>query len=94
MLYLIREERISLDSSILLLEKEDWLSNATREKAIEKLNGMKLYALYPDHFKDFSGLDFAGKSMEEMYGIIGYVLAHEMSHCFDKTAPILIKTEK
>ncbi len=39
-----------------MLEKEDWLSDATREKAIEKLNGMKLFALYPDHFKDFTGV--------------------------------------
>ncbi|MBQ8053784.1 MAG: M13 family metallopeptidase [Lachnospiraceae bacterium] len=144
-----------------MLEKEDWLSDATREKAIEKLNGMKLYALYPDHFKDFSGLDFKGKSMveirmtldrfneqmeikqstekivpdiyafeqmptladnakslpminafmfsigitkssgyssdmsmEEMYGIIGYVLAHEMSHCFDENGSKIDKDGK
>lgn len=134
-----------------MLEKEDWLSESTREKAIEKLNGMRLFALYPERFKDFSGLDLKGKSMaevemavdrfneqmeikestseidpevfafeqmptlednakalpminafmfsigilreagyssemsaEEMYGTVGYVLAHEMSHCFDE----------
>ena len=41
-----------------MLEGEDWLSEATRQKAIEKLNAMRLNVAYPDKWRDFSGLNF------------------------------------
>ncbi len=37
-----------------MLEKEDWLSEATRKKAIEKLDSMRLNCAYPDKWVDFS----------------------------------------
>jgi putative endopeptidase len=43
-----------------MLEKEDWLSEETREKAIEKLDNMHSNVLYPDQLGDWSALDFAG----------------------------------
>ena len=134
-----------------MLAEAEWLSEETRAKAIEKLDAMQFFALYPDQFKDYSALDFKGKSMaeiqmalnrfndqdiaascrdeivpevyafetmptlaenacalpwingfmfsigitkttgynsdmriEDLYGMIGYVFGHEMSHCFDE----------
>ena len=46
-----------------MLESVDWLGDETREKAIEKLDNMRVYAVYPDELGDWSALDFAG--MEE-----------------------------
>ena len=44
-----------------MLEKDvDWLSEETKEKAIEKLDCMRVNAVYPDTLEDWSGLDFAG----------------------------------
>ena len=43
-----------------MLSNVDWLSEATREKAIEKLDSMRINAVYPDELGDWSGLDFSG----------------------------------
>lgn len=43
-----------------MLSSEDWLSEETRAKAIEKLDNMRVRAVYPDTLGDWSGLDFAG----------------------------------
>ena len=46
----------------IMLENEDWLTEETRKKAIEKLDHMRINAVYPDKWKDYSGLDLAGRS--------------------------------
>ena len=43
-----------------MLESVDWLSDATREKAVEKLDNLRVRAVYPDELGDWSDLDFAG----------------------------------
>lgn len=43
-----------------MLESVDWLSGETRKKAIEKLDCMRVNAVYPDEPGDWSALDFAG----------------------------------
>ena len=43
-----------------MLESVDWLSDETREKAIEKLDNLRIRAVYPDTLGDWSDLDFAG----------------------------------
>ncbi|MBQ6773037.1 MAG: M13 family metallopeptidase [Synergistaceae bacterium] len=40
-----------------MLKSEDWLSEETRSKAIEKLDAMRLNAAYPDKWHDYSGLE-------------------------------------
>lgn len=40
----------------VMLEDETWLGEETRQKAVEKLEGMALKILYPDHMPDYSGL--------------------------------------
>ncbi|MBQ9404797.1 MAG: M13 family metallopeptidase [Synergistaceae bacterium] len=42
-----------------MLKSEDWLSESTRSKAIEKLDAMRLKAAYPDKWVDYSGLEIA-----------------------------------
>ncbi|MBQ7168582.1 MAG: M13 family metallopeptidase [Synergistaceae bacterium] len=42
-----------------MLEAEDWLSESTRRKAIEKLDAMRLNSAYPDKWVDFSEYDIA-----------------------------------
>ena len=45
---------------MMLLNDVDWLSDATKEKAIEKLDCMRVNVVYPDTLEDWSDLDFAG----------------------------------
>lgn len=48
-----------------MLAEEDWLSDATKEKAIEKLDNMRINAIYPDKWLDYSKLDLKGLSYIE-----------------------------
>ncbi len=48
-----------------MLTSEDWLGEETREKAIEKLDAMRINAVYPDKWEDYSGLDLEGLSYYE-----------------------------
>lgn len=41
----------------VMLSQEEWLTEETREKAIEKLDNICVRALYPDELKDFSDLN-------------------------------------
>ena len=44
-----------------MLENDvDWLSDQTKEKAIEKLDCMRVNAVYPDTLEDWSDLNFEG----------------------------------
>ena len=43
-----------------MLESVDWLGDETRAKAIEKLDNLRIRAVYPDELGDWSALDFAG----------------------------------
>ena len=40
-----------------MLQSEDWLSDDTKNKAIEKLDAMKINSLYSDYREDYSDLD-------------------------------------
>lgn len=44
-----------------MLEKEEWLSEKTREKAIEKLDHINIHAAYPDKWEDMEGLSITPK---------------------------------
>ena len=44
----------------VMLESVDWLGDETRAKAVEKLDNLRINAVYPDELGDWSALDFAG----------------------------------
>ena len=43
-----------------MLDSEDWLSAETRAKAIEKLDALTIHAVYPEKWRDYSGLSLDG----------------------------------
>lgn len=45
-----------------MLQGEDWMTEATREKAIEKLDSIQIHAVYPDYWYDYSDLSLDGLS--------------------------------
>ena len=53
-----------------MLKDEDWLSEDTRNKAIEKLDSIKINALYPDKWRDYSKMDLKGLSYWECVKVI------------------------
>lgn len=53
------------DTYRTVLEQEDWLSEETREKAVEKLDHLRINALYPNKWEDYSKLDLEGLSYYE-----------------------------
>ena len=48
-----------------VISNEDWLSEETKKTALEKLDTMKINAVYPDKWIDYSSLDFTGLSLVE-----------------------------
>ena len=50
----------AVDYYRVMLESVDWLGDETRAKAIEKLDNLRINAVYPDELGDWSALDFAG----------------------------------
>lgn len=49
-----------------MLSEIDWLADETKQAAIRKLETLKIKAVYPEKWQDFSGLDFEGL---DYYGI-------------------------
>lgn len=54
-----------VDSYKEILSKEDWLSEKTRKKAIDKLEKMSFRVLYPDTMNDYADLDLSGLNLLE-----------------------------
>ena len=50
-----------------MLEENTWLSEATKAKAVEKLDALKLNAVIPDDLEDYSSLKLKGRSLYEDY---------------------------
>ncbi len=44
----------------VMLESEDWLSEETRAAAVEKLDALRVHAVYPEVLGDWSALNIAG----------------------------------
>ncbi|MBQ6553684.1 MAG: hypothetical protein IJL89_00500 [Firmicutes bacterium] len=54
----------------LMLAEEDWLSEETRKKAVEKLDNMAIKVGWPDSYTDMSDLDFTGCSYKDILDIV------------------------
>ena len=50
-----------------MLEENTWLSEATKAKAVEKLDALKINAVIPDALEDYSSLKLKGRSLYEDY---------------------------
>ena len=48
-----------------MLKEQEWMSQETKEKALEKLENIKINAVYPDKWYDYSGLHLDGLSYVE-----------------------------
>lgn len=48
-----------------MLEKQEWMSEETRQMAVEKLEHIKVNAVYPDEWEDYSSLSIEGLSLTE-----------------------------
>ncbi len=60
-----------MDGFRQVLLQADWMSEETREKALDKLDNMGMHVLYPDKMVDFSSLSFEGcGSLVEIMGRI------------------------
>ncbi len=60
-----------MDGFRQVLLQADWMSEETREKALDKLDNMGVHVLYPDKMVDFSSLSFEGcSSLVEIMGRI------------------------
>ena len=66
------------DQYCVMLQKEAWLSEETKAKAIEKLDGMVMRALYPDDMKDYSELDL--ESAENLVEAVARIRTFEKAH--------------
>lgn len=63
-----------------MLEQEDWLSEETKQRAIDKLENITIRACYSDVREDYSGLEFASKAeggsyMEALQAVLNYQLS-------------------
>ena len=54
-----------IDTYAEMLQKNDYLSKETIDKAVEKLNAIKIHSLYPDKWPDVSSCDFTNMSYLE-----------------------------
>lgn len=54
-----------------MLDGEDWLSAETRAKAIEKLDAITINAVYPENWRDYSGLSLDGLGIYDCMDAIG-----------------------
>lgn len=48
-----------------MLEEQEWMSEETKEKAVEKLDSIKIHAVYPEKWYDYSSLSLEGLSYVE-----------------------------
>lgn len=53
-----------------MLKEQEWMSQETKEKALEKLENIKINAVYPDKWYDYSGLHLDGLSYVECQKVI------------------------
>ena len=55
-----------IDEYELMLKENDWLTEKTKQKALEKLRSLKINVAYPDKFRDYSFIDIKGKNLDEI----------------------------
>lgn len=75
----------AIDEYKTILSAEDWLSDATKEKAVEKLNGITTRVLYPDHLDDCNDLQVEkGNLLDIVSKITAYNIKKDASRIHTK----------
>ncbi len=78
-----------VDSYKEILSEEDWISEKTKKKAIDKLEKMSFRVLYPDTMNDYEGLNLTGLNlMQSVAAVKNYNLkkeAEKINEKVDKT---------
>ena len=70
-----------IDNYRQMLSKATWLSEPTRQKAVEKLDAIKINAVYPEQWEDYSKLKLDGKSYFECSKAIVYYEVKKNQAC-------------
>ena len=64
-----------------MLAEEEWLSEKTKEKALEKLDSIRIHAVYPDKWIDYSALELKGLPLIEcVKAIVDYDRKLDLAH--------------
>ena len=64
-----------------MLADEEWLSEKTKEKALEKLDSIRIHAVYPEKWIDYSGLQLKDLSLVEcVKAIVDYEKKLDLNH--------------
>ncbi len=70
----------SIDYYRGMLDTEEWLSGETRAKAVEKLDAITINAVYPEKWRDYSGLSLDGLGCYDCFKAISkFELAYNVS---------------
>ncbi len=78
-----------IDTYRTMLASEEWLSEETREKAISKLDHIKINAVYPDKWEDTNQLWFTSKEDGGSY----FAAINELSKCYTEMDKKKINTK-
>ena len=64
-----------------MLDEEEWLSEKTKEKALEKLDSIRIHAVYPEKWIDYSALELKGLPLIEcVKAIVDYNKELDLAH--------------
>jgi predicted metalloendopeptidase len=73
-----------------IINRQEWLSDETKAKAIEKIDSMTVRTLFPDKYSDLSGLSFEGLSY---YGVFQKLIDTSIAASWKKVIKIYTEGE-
>ena len=78
-----------------MLDEEEWLSEKTKEKALEKLDSIRIHAVYPEKWIDYSALEFKGLPLIEcVKAIVDFNRELDLTHTNGKVDRTLWQNEE
>ena len=78
-----------------MLSEEEWLSEKTKEKALEKLDSIRIHAVYPEKWIDYSALELKGLPLVEcIKAIVDFDRKLDLAHTNGKVDKTLWLNEE
>ncbi|MDO4530432.1 MAG: M13 family metallopeptidase [Bacillota bacterium] len=74
----------ALDYYSEMLMKAEWLTEDARKAAVEKLDYMKVNAVYPNEFVDYTGLSFGGYGETDLVDAVKSIQKFRTARVFDQ----------